>query len=149
MVKPIMKTSDFISQLDENRIVETIRQAEARTTGEIRVFVSRRNVTDAVKAAERHFTRLGMERTRQRNGVLIFIAPRARKFAIIGDDAIHAAGGDHLWWRAVSHMEPALRSGHCTDAILSAIAEIGEALAEHFPGQGPNGNELSDKVAID
>ena len=144
-----MKTSEFISQLDEARVVEAIRDAEARTTGEIRVFVSRRQVTDAVDAAQRHFDRLGMKRTKQRNAVLIFIAPRARKFAVIGDEAIHERGGDALWQRAVLEMEDSLKSGRFTEAVLCAVSEVGDALARHFPGKGDHGNELPDAVLGD
>jgi uncharacterized membrane protein len=144
-----MKASDFISQLDEARIVEAIRVAESHTTGEIRVFVSRKKTSDAVKAALKHFELLGMARTKQRNAVLIFIAPQTRKFAIVGDQAIHERGGDVLWWKAVSQMEYDLKTADATTAILRAVKEVASALAEHFPNDGSKPNELSDTIAKD
>ena len=145
----IMKASEFISQLDEARIVEAIREAETRTTGEIRVFVSRKKVVDAVEAALKHFDRLGMSRTAQRNAVLIFIAPRMRKFAIVGDQAIHERGGDVLWWKAVSQMEYELKTSDATTAILSAVTAVATALAEHFPDDGSKRNQLTDSIVKD
>lgn len=145
----VMKVSDFISQLDEKRIVEAIRQAESRTTGEIRVFISRRHIGNAMDSARAHFRRLRMDQTPHRNAVLIFIAPRARKFAVIGDDAIHHCVGDVTWWHVVSGMEHLLKTGHCTDAVLSAVQEVGRALAQHFPAEGDRRNELPDHIAKD
>lgn len=145
----VMKTSEFISQLDEKRIVEAIRQAESLTSGEIRVFISRRRIANAMDAAQAHFRRLGMNQTKHRNAVLIFIAPRARKFAVIGDEAIHRCVGDVVWWHVVSGMEHFLKTGHGTEAVLSAVQEVGRALARHFPADGERGNELPDQIAKD
>ena len=144
-----MKTSDFISQLDEKRIVEAIRQAEAHTSGEIRVFISRRRIANAMESAQAHFKRLRMDQTRHRNAVLIFIAPRARKFAVVGDEAIHQRVGEVMWWHVVSGMEHSLKTGHCTEAVLNAVQEVGRALAQHFPADGDHGDELPDQIAKD
>ena len=76
-----MNSREFLAQLDEARIVAAIAQAEKGTSGEIRVFVSEREVDDVVERAERRFEKLGMTRTALRNGVLLYCAPRSQKFA--------------------------------------------------------------------
>ena len=86
----------FLNQLRHDDIVAAIRNAEQKTSGEIRVFISHKNVDDPVAAAQSHFERLGMTKTHHRNGILIFVAPRARKFAVIGDTAVHQIGRAHV-----------------------------------------------------
>ncbi|MFO1487862.1 MAG: TPM domain-containing protein [Verrucomicrobiota bacterium] len=89
-----MNANDFLNQLQHDSIVAAIRAAELQTSGEIRVFVSRKNVSDAVTAAQAEFARLEMHRTRERNGVLIYVAPLSQTFAVIGDRACIGSAGN-------------------------------------------------------
>ena len=85
-----MRTKEFLTHLDHNRIVAAIRAAETKTAGEIRVYLQRGEFEgDPLVAAQAKFQELGMEKTVDRNGILIFVMPRARKFAVIGDKGIH------------------------------------------------------------
>src|SRR5262245_43908912 len=70
-----MKAKEFINQLDERRIADAISAAELKSSGEIRVFVSHRDVSSPLPEAARQFTQLAMDKTKHRNGVLIFVAP--------------------------------------------------------------------------
>ena len=73
-----MRTREFLSKLEHDQIVESIREAESKTSGEIRVVIQRGKLkTDPLLAAQKKFHRLGMHKTRERNAVLIFVAPRA------------------------------------------------------------------------
>src|SRR5277367_2800919 len=92
-----MKAREFLTQLQHDAIVRAIGEAEAATSGDIRLFVSRKEPEDAVAAAQAAFEHLGMHETKERNGVLLFVAPRARKFAIVGDKAVHERCGDAFW----------------------------------------------------
>jgi uncharacterized membrane protein len=130
-----MKPKAFLSQLDEARLVAAIADAESKTSGEIRVFLSHRKPEDAVAAAQRAFDQLGMARTRDRNGVLIFVAPRVRKFAIIGDAGVHQHCGDEFWTALAAEMSGHFRKAEFTNGIAHAIRKAGELLARHFPRQ--------------
>src|ERR1700681_332345 len=100
-----MRTKEFISQLDHDRIVRAIRESETKTSGQIRVYVQRgRLAGDPVIAAQEKFHKLGMDATKERNGVLIFVLPRARKFAVIGDEGVHQKCGDEFWQQLVKRM---------------------------------------------
>src|SRR5690349_16792103 len=92
-----MKPREFVDRLEREEIVAAIREAEKNTSGEIRVFISRKPVEDAVAEAQFHFAEMGMEKTRERNGVLIFVAPKSHKFAVVGDTAVHAKCGEEFW----------------------------------------------------
>ncbi len=142
-----MRTKDFLNKLEHDRIVRTIREQEARSSGQIGVYLQRGELSDdPVKAAEARFQKSGMHKTRRRNAVLIFVAPRARKFAVVGDKGIHAKCGNELWQRVVQKMETHFKQERFSDAIVDAIKDIGEVLAEQFPRTGGEKNELPDGV---
>lgn len=147
-----MQPKAFILQLDHPVIVAAIVEAEKRSTGQIRVFVSRRRVQDALAAAARRFAKLGMEKTVARNGILIYFAPRDRKYAVVGDIGIHQrCGGDDFWKPLVDEvMAPMLKQEKYSEAIVAAVRTVGEQLAAHFPrAGGETGNELPDAVETD
>ncbi|HET6246265.1 MAG TPA: TPM domain-containing protein [Tepidisphaeraceae bacterium] len=144
-----MKTKHFISAVDSVAIESAIGTAEAKTSGEIRVFVTRLKCADALPVARRHFDALGMQKTRDRNGVLIFVAPRSQTFAIVGDQAVHARCGDGFWAVLRDEMREHLKQGRLTEALVHAITRAGALLAEHFPPAGEKRNEQPDAVVQD
>ena len=74
-----------------------------------------------------------MHKTDHRASVLIFVAPRAHKFAVVGDEAIHEKCGEPLWQRTVDLMREHFRNERFSDALVDGIRDIGAALATHFP----------------
>jgi uncharacterized membrane protein len=142
-----MRTKEFLGKLGHDRIVQAIRDAEKKTSGEIRVHIQRGKLAgDPLPAAQEKFHSLKMYKTRERNAVLIFVAPRAQKFAIVGDKAIHEKCGDSLWQTVVAKMGEHFRNGRFSDAIVEAIHDLGEGLARHFPRRNGDSNELPDTV---
>jgi uncharacterized membrane protein len=130
----LMRTKEFLSKLEHDAIVKAIRDAESATSGKIRVFIQRGELKEEpVPAAQRRFRRLGLHKNAQHNDVLIFVAPRAHKFAIVGDEAIHQKCGDELWQRLVEKMREHFRNEKFSHALIEAIQQIGHALATHFP----------------
>jgi uncharacterized membrane protein len=141
-----MRTKDFLSQLDHHRIVRAIAAAETQTSGEIRVYVKRGEIDDVMPAAREQFDKLGMTATRERNAVLIFVAPRSQKFAVLGDEGIHQRCGDGFWEQLVGAMQTFFRAQNFTDAVVHAIERTGALLAEHFPRQLDDRDELPNAV---
>ena len=133
-------------KIDHARIVAAIGDAEGRTSGEIRVIVSRRTTADAVAAAKIQFERLGMTGTAARNGVLIFLAPRSRSFAVIGDTGVHEKCGDAFWTELAAAMTEHFKRGDFTAGLVLGIARAGALLAENFPRQTDDRNELPNSV---
>ncbi len=78
----------YLPKIDHPRVVAAIGEAEKKTSGEIRVVVSRRKIVEPVAEAQKQFSRLGMIATSHRNGVLILLAPRSRTFAIILNSSV-------------------------------------------------------------
>jgi uncharacterized membrane protein len=142
-----MRTRQFLTKLEHDRIVEAIREIESRTSGEIRVLVQRGKLKgDPLIAAQKKFHQLCMHKTQDRNAVLIFVAPRVHKFAIAGDNAIHQKCGDEFWQSLVEKMRAHFRDEKFSDALIEAVKEIGSVLATHFPRHERDRNELPDDV---
>jgi uncharacterized membrane protein len=142
-----MRTREFLSKLEHDRIVTTIREAESKTSGEIRVYVQRGKLTDdPLVVAQKKFQRLGMYKTRERNAVLIFVAPRAHKFAVVGDKAIHEKCGEEFWRRVVDGMRVHFQNEKFSQALTEAINEVGKVLTAHFPKRSTSSNELPDEI---
>lgn len=132
--------------VDHERVVAAIAAAEARTSGEIRVLIAKQKAPDAVAVAQGHFERLGMTRTAARNGVLIFVAPRSRTFAVIGDTGVHEKCGESFWKLLAAAMEAHFRHGEFTEGLVHGIERAGGLLAENFPRSPDDRNELPDAV---
>ncbi|MFL6500026.1 MAG: TPM domain-containing protein [Candidatus Udaeobacter sp.] len=142
-----MRTREFLSKLEHDRIIQAIQEAESKTSGEIRVLIQRGKLkSDPLVAAQRKFHRLGMHKTRERNAVLILVAPRVHKFAVVGDQAIHERCGDELWQRIVEKMRTHFQNEKFNDALIGAVKEIGTVLESHFPKTSDDMDELPNDV---
>src|SRR5262249_39282615 len=95
------------------------------------------------------FERLGMHRTAQRHGVLVYAAITSRKIAVIGDEGIHVQVGPEYWDALVQGMLAHFRAERPRDAFLHAIGELATVLARHFPRRPDDTNELSDQVSVE
>jgi uncharacterized membrane protein len=144
-----MKPKEFLSRLEHHQIAKAIEQAEKKTSGEIRVFISHHEPEDALKAAQKHFDELGMHRAKDRNGVLIYVAPRAHKFAVIGDAGVHQRCGDNFWTALAAEMGGHFKRGDFTDGLVHAVKKAGELLAVHFPRKTGNPGNAAGAVEED
>ncbi len=146
-----MQLQDFLDKVDGRKVVAAIHEAEARTRGEIRVHVTHRAIDDAQAEAAKQFETLGMTATRERNGVLLYVAPQAQRFAVVGDSGIHLAGGEALWPDVVGLLNAAFRDGRYTEGLVAAVAKIGDLLAARFPREAGRAdtNELPDEISED
>jgi uncharacterized membrane protein len=144
-----MNHHEFISQLDEKQIASAIATAEEKSSGEIRVYVSHKERHDALAFARKRFQELGMFKTKDRNAVLLYIVPRTRQFAVLGDDGIHEKCGDDFWKEIVAKMSAQMKAGKFTEAVVGAVQNISETLAKHFPRSPDDRNELPDAIVRD
>jgi uncharacterized membrane protein YgcG len=144
-----MKASEFLNRLEHDAIVKEIGEVEAKMRGEIRVFISRKETEDAVAAAQKMFHHLGMQKAPERNGVLLFIAPRVRKFAVIGDSAVHERCGEKFWKEVTHEMSGYFGRGEFTEGILHGVRRAGKLLADHFPRHPGDKKQPSGDIGHD
>lgn len=138
----------FLSTEDQGTVVAAIREAETTTSGEIKVHIEPRcPVPDSYARAIDLFGRLGLEKTRERNAVLIYIASDDKRFAMVGDTGIHAEVGAPFWSEATATLSQHFKSAKVKDGLVEAIAAIGRRLAAKFPHTDADTNELSDEIS--
>lgn len=137
----------LLKTIDRERVLESIRAAERLTSGEIRVSVAPFFWGNVRKVAEKAFARLKMTETRDRNGILFFIVPARRRFAVLGDSGIHDKVGQEFWDLVAGLLSESFRKRDYTEGLVRAIGAAGEKLAVHFPYDGATDiNELPDDI---
>jgi uncharacterized membrane protein len=146
----LRKKRRFFTEEDKSRIVDAVRQAELRTSGEIRVFVeSHCKYVDAMDRAVEIFHQLEMTKTKERNAVLIYVALKDRQLAILGDEGIHQRVGDEYWNKEVKEMIREFNKENHADGIVNCIRHLGEDLSTYFPyDSGTDKNELPDDIVF-
>ncbi|MEZ5405887.1 MAG: TPM domain-containing protein [Verrucomicrobiia bacterium] len=140
-----MKAKHFLSRLKEQEIIQTIAEAEKKTSGEIRVMVSPEKIKEPITFAQKQFLRSKMDRTKERNAVLIVIAPRSQNFAVIGDIGIHEKVGDSFWNEISQTISEHFRKNEFHQGLISGVKEVGDSLTEYFPIKQNDRNELSNQ----
>lgn len=137
----------FFKPEEETLIIAAIRRAEMATSGEIRVHLEENPKKEALEEAKRIFQRLKMYNTRDRNGVLILLAPEQKQFAIIGDEGINKVVEGDFWERERDLMQTHFRRGEFCAGLIAAIDLIGVRLKEYFPRKEEDKNELSNEIS--
>lgn len=143
------KRSHFVEE-DARMIVKAIRHAEQKTSGEVRVFVeSRCSWMDAIDRAAELFFMLKMDKTEERNAVLVYIAIKDHQLAVFGDEGIHKKVGTEYWHKLVAEMLKEFNKDHYAKAIAECVIQIGEALHKFFPfDRDTDKNELPDNIVF-
>jgi uncharacterized membrane protein len=140
----------FFSEEEMRLIVKAVRHAEQRTSGEVRVFVENRcRWVDAIDRAAELFFLLKMDKTAQRNAVLIYVAVKDRQLAVFGDEGIHHMVGTEYWHQRVKEMLESFNRHNYAEGISNCAVQIGEALEKYFPyDKGTDKNELPDEIVF-
>lgn len=144
------RKAPFFSLEDQARLVSAIREAESKTSGEIRLYVESHNpMVEAIERAYQMFKDLKMENTDHRNAVLIYVAIKDHELAIYGDQGIDDALGKEFWRIEVIEMIRAFRGKNIVDGLLNCINHVGRALEVKFPYEASTDkNELPDDIVF-
>ena len=144
------KKKDFFTAEEQQLIIEAIRNAERRTSGEVRVFVeSKCSYMDAIDRAAELFLNLEMQKTNDRNAVLVYVAMKDRQLAVFGDEGIHEKVGNEYWNNEVRKMLTNFNRENYAAGISEIVSDIGEALTKNFPfNNETDKNELPDDLVF-
>lgn len=138
---------DFLSDTEEQEIIDAIRKAEQNTSGEIRVHIERSSKTDIFDRALEVFHFLKMDNTKLQNGVLIYLAVDDRNFVIYGDKGINDVVSTDFWDSTKDIMVAHFKSGNYTKGLVEGILKAGEQMEKHFPWEHLDKNELPDNIS--
>jgi uncharacterized membrane protein len=137
-----------LSSRDQDRIVDAIRKAETKTSGEIRVHVQSAVDGDAMEQAKTVFDQLGLANTRDRIGVLIFVAIDSRKAVVLGDKGIDETTPSDFWESTMQAMIPHFKRDNVVAGVEAGISMVAQVLKAKFPYREDDVNELDNAVSI-
>lgn len=133
--------------VDEPRVLAAIQAAERRTSGQIRVSVAPFFWGNVERVAAKTYRRLGMDATREHNGVLIFLVPSRKRFAVLGGSGIHQKVTQDFWDEVAGCLSGHFRNAEFTEGLVDGITRVGDRLAEWFPPAAEGSeNELPDDI---
>lgn len=143
-----MKPERFLTAEQQDTVVAAVRLAEKGTSGEIRVHIDGDCTTDPIVRAKEVFEKLGMQKTKLRNGVLLYMACNTRVFAILGDKGINDIVPEGFWDDVADVMAAEFRQGLFTEGLTKAVELVGEKLKAFFPYQEDDVNEQPDEISF-
>ncbi|MBE9585748.1 TPM domain-containing protein [Mucilaginibacter sp. JRF] len=132
---------------EQQRIQKAIEAAERATSGEIRICIEKKCSDEVLDRAAKYFYQLNMDKTKLRNGVLIYLATVDRKFAIIGDAGINRVVPADFWDSTKESMLAEFKYGNLAEGIITGIGMAGQQLKKYFPVTDDDTNELPNDIA--
>jgi len=139
----------LITPEEQNRLLDKIARIEKRSSGEVRIHVTGRRVTDPLEAARRTFISLGMTATKRRNGVLVYLALPSRRFAIVGDEGIDRVTPADYWETLRDAMAERFAAGGYCEGLLEILERVEQVLVQHFPYERGDVDELPDELSYE
>ena len=139
----------ILNREEDRRVVEAIKQAELNTSGEIKVHIENRCRGNVEKRSLVVFKHLKLNETQLHNGVLIYLAIKDHKFAILGDEGINNVVEDGFWNDVKDLMLSHFKEGRFVEGLEQGIMRCGEKLKTYFPYQSDDINEIPDDISYE
>ncbi len=140
------RARDFFTPEQIDQLKASIQLAEKSTSGELRVHLENRCKGEVLDRAAFVFDELNMQKTIERNGVLIYLAVIDHKFAILGDGGINEKVSNDYWVEMKDQVQKYFLEHEFMDGLTYAIEHVGESLKNHFPIKRGDSNELQDDI---
>jgi uncharacterized membrane protein len=142
-----------LSRGERESLATQIAAIEQSTSGEVRIALHRSRRKDERELplhdlALRYFRRMGMEKTRDKTGVLLFLLLEEKKLQILADEGINQKVTEGAWDAIAAEMSGHFKSGRIHDGLQAGLTRVGALLAEHFPVRPGDRNELPDQVDV-
>ncbi|NBV68852.1 MAG: TPM domain-containing protein [Flavobacteriia bacterium] len=137
----------MLSQADKTEIVSAITASETSTSGEIRIHIDSKGSKDPFAEARKTFEKLGMTKTQERNGVLIYVCFPRKQLTILGDSGIDKKVPEGFWDDTYKIMSEHFSKGDYKTGLILGIQKAGIELGKFFPFQKNDINELSNEIS--
>ena len=142
------KKRQYFTPEQQAQMVEAIKEAEKNTNGEVRLYVEGKCAyVNPVDRAQEIFFKLQMDKTRDRNAVLLYMAFDDHQLALFADEGIYTRLGKAYWDAEVKKIISEIKKDHLVEGICSVITDVGDALTAEFPyDRAVDKNELPDEI---
>lgn len=145
-MKRLTDPEKFLTEEEKKQVDGAIKKAEKESSGEIKLFIDRFCWEKIEDKAGRVFRKLGLSKTRERNGVLIYLVTTNREFLIYGDEGINKKVPADFWDEIKNRMEEDFSRGDFGKGMAEAIETIGVQLKTYFPCRKDDENEIPDDI---
>jgi len=145
----MLTAQEFLTEAERTQVAQAISEAELRSSGEIRVHLEDHIEDNVLDHAAFVFEELGMHRTVDRSGVLIYICVADRKVAVIGDKGINERVPPNFWKDVLAVLQLHFAAGRRVEGLCEAVRMVGEKLVHFFPRSSNDRDELSNEVSFD
>jgi len=136
----------FLTADEQSAVQSAIEACEKASSAELKVVLARHCWGDLRRKARRVFMRLHLDRTAERNCVLVLLVVTNRQFLIYGDDGIHRKVGQGFWDDIRDVMMQHFRNNDFGAGLCAGIERIGEKLATFFPHAADDSDEISNAI---
>ncbi len=144
----------FLNDDELLRISNKIKAEEKNTAGEIcvsikeqRTFLQKKKTVKEL--AREEFFKLGIDNTRDKTGIIIFLLLEARQFYILADEGINNKVPGKTWDKIKDEMQEHFIEGRFSEGIIHGVGRVGRILSEHFPIKPDDTNEISNRVILE
>jgi putative membrane protein len=112
-----------------------------------RLLITKAEIAEEVEeAALTSFYRQGLNNTRDKTGILIFISVFERQVRVLADQGINDRVESGVWQELVDTIIAGIKSRRQAEAVCAAVSRCGELLKEHFPIKPDDSDELSNLI---
>ena len=124
--------------LDGNQLKvlrELLAEAETKSTGKIMVHMDGWCKTSALFKAKNRFAHFRLDRLKGKNGVLIYLAYKEGKLAVVCGSGISSRVAPDLWDQLADEMRALAEKGDYFSALHTGVVRCTEQLVQHYPGE--------------
>ncbi len=139
----------FLSKEALSRVTAKIAGAEKLTSAEIKLVIVRHCWINIWKKAQKTLKKYSLDKTQDRNCVLILLVTTNRQFLIYGDQGIHEKVGQDFWDDVKTHMIEKFKKDQFGSGLCTGIHLIGKSLSAIYPNKEVEANEISDNVEFE
>ncbi|HOY32763.1 MAG TPA: TPM domain-containing protein [Bacteroidales bacterium] len=142
------KVPELFTMDDIEDIKQAIMLAELDTSAEIRVHIETEPNGNCETNAAECFLNYTMNRTKEKNGLLIYLALTNRRFCIHYDEGIRKIIPPDFWVVINQKFLTRISSGNYVEGIIEVIQQTGAQLKKFFPRKPGDINQLADEVTF-
>ena len=142
------EVEDFLTDQEEQEIVDAIIQAEQNTSGEIRVHIEEHTEKQPLERAQEIFQSLQMDQTQNRNGVLFYVGVADHSFVILGDKGINDQVESNFWNQTKDLVIANFKNRQYKQGLVEGVLKAGIKLKELFPyDKHSDADELPNEIS--
>ncbi len=123
-----------------------VHTLERMTSAEFKIIFCKHAWMGIKRKAAKLFKEYELDKTRERNAVLLLVAEKDKELLIFGDEGIHQKSSIEHWPAVRDSIIDSFRNSDYYAGLSTGIEMVAENLIQHFPAGEDNCNEVSNEI---